>query len=69
MSTLEPNKNEWFPPAGIKVFFVAAIVYARSIDFKKDKPVKGSHSHRTQMAKAEEGYLLIDQEWYVKTQS
>lgn len=68
MSKLQPNKNDWYPPAGIKVFFVAAIVYARSID-KKEKPIKGSSSHRTQMAKAEEGYLLIDQEWYVKTQS
>jgi hypothetical protein len=65
MSRIEPNRNDLFPPAGTKVHFVAAIIYARSIE-KKDKPVKGSSSHRTQMAKAEKGYLLIDQEWYVK---
>jgi hypothetical protein len=68
MSKLPPNQNDWFPPAGIKVHFTSAVVYARSIE-KKDKPVKGSSSHRTQMAKVETGYLLIDQEWYVKTQS
>ena len=72
MSKQEPTKNQkpikLFPSAGQLVFFVAAIVNARSID-KRDKPIKGSSSHRTQMAKVEDGYLLIDQEWHVKTHS
>ena len=68
MSSLPSNQNDWFPPAGIKVHFTAAIVYARSIE-KNKKPISGSSSHRTEMAKAEKGYLLIDQEWYVKTKS
>jgi hypothetical protein len=71
MSKQEPTKNQkpikLFPSAGQLVFFVAAIVNARSIEKKKDKAIKGSSSHRTQMAKVEDGYLFIDQEWHVKT--
>jgi hypothetical protein len=70
MSNQAPTKNnqpskQIFPSEGQFVFFVAAIVYARSIE-KQDKPPKGSSAHRTQMAKVENGYLVPDRDWHIK---
>jgi hypothetical protein len=65
MPNQNQNKSDIFPSAGCKVYFVSATVYARTIE-KNNKPVKGSSSHRTQMAKVEDGYCLIDQNWYIK---
>lgn len=72
MSKQKPNNSiqpqtEVYPSAGQFLYFTAAIVYARTIIHKKDgPPIRGSHSHRTQIAKVEDGYMLIDQEWHIK---
>lgn len=70
MSKQQPNKEnqpnkQLFPNAGQFVFFVAAIVCARSIE-KRDKPSKGFSSHKTQVAKVEDGYLVPDKDWHIK---
>jgi hypothetical protein len=33
---------------------------------KKELSIKGSSAHRQQTAKVEEGYLLINQNWFFK---
>ena len=60
----KPN-NESYPVAGSIINFVAATACARKIE-QCTKKINFSSSHRGQIAKLEKGYLIIDQEWYVK---
>ena len=49
-------------PLSEKIPFGAAVIFARKIRISKN-PVKGTSSHRMQMAKAEKGYIIIEKEW------
>ena len=62
----QKQSNDTYPALNTKVHFVAAAVYARDIN-KKDRLVTFSSSHRCQYAKVDDGYLLIEQEWHVKS--
>ena len=57
--------NDHYPHEGDQVYFHAALVTARSIE-KHNKPVKGSGSHRTQMARVDDGLLYIEKSWSIK---
>jgi hypothetical protein len=46
-----------------RIYFSRAIVYARKIDKKKVLP-KGFDVHRTQFAKLDDGYFIIEQKWF-----
>jgi len=57
-----PQKNTIYPAAGTKIEFSAATIVAFKIKQSKN-PVTGSSSHRRQMAKVDDGRLIIDKEW------
>ena len=49
----------------MKVLFAAATAYARKIDVKP-KIVVLTSSHRGRMATIDNGWIVIEQEWYAK---
>ena len=57
--------GECYPVEGKKVFFLAGMVIARDI-IKCKHPVKGSSSHRTQIAKISDGQVYIEKDWVKK---
>lgn len=59
------NKKEICPEVGMKVLFAAATAYARKIDVKP-KIVVLTSSHRGRMATIDNGWIVIEQEWYAK---
>lgn len=48
------------------LYFEAATIYAREIEVKK-KPIRLTGGHRGQMAKAKNGYIVIEKRWYSKS--
>jgi hypothetical protein len=62
---LAQNEREIRPREGVKVLFLSASAFARKINVKKN-PIAFSSSHRGQFATIDDGYLIIDQEWYPK---
>lgn len=62
---LGQSEKQICPEIGTKVLFAAATAYARKIDIK-DKLVKLTSSHRGQVATIDNGWIIIDQEWYAK---
>jgi hypothetical protein len=47
------------------IHFHAAVVYARKIDVN-NKLVRVWGVHRGQMAKLDDGYIVIEEEWFPK---
>ena len=47
---------------GKEIRFGAAVIFARKIKVEK-RLVKSTSAHRMQVAKAEQGYMIIEKEW------
>jgi len=62
---LAPNEKQICPQVGTKVLFSAATACARKIDVK-NKLVALTSSHRGYVATIDNGWIIIDQEWYAK---
>jgi len=56
--------RELSPPGGTKVNFASAVIFARKIVVSK-KLVMLTSSHRGMSANVENGWLIIDQKWYL----
>jgi hypothetical protein len=62
---LKSDESEIRPPEGAKITFLSASTWARKIEVKRTKTAFSS-SHRGQFAKIDDGWLIIDQQWYPK---
>lgn len=62
----ENKKKEFCPDAGSKIMFAAATAFARKIDHNKNKLIKLTGNHRGTMATIDQGWIIIEQEWYAK---
>jgi len=47
------------------IYFELAKIYAREIEVRK-RPIRLTSGHRGQMAKAKNGYIVIERRWYKK---
>ena len=45
------------------VYFEVATIYARKIELEK-RPIRLTSRHRGQMAKAKNGYVIIEKRWF-----
>jgi hypothetical protein len=63
---LTQNRKDICPDVGVRVLFLAATAFARKIDVKKNRFVILTGSHRGQLAKIDNGWIIIEQEWFAK---
>ena len=66
MNRLNDKSVPSSPPAGSKVFFAAAVACAERIKMK-EKRIQISGAHRGVMATLDNGWIIIEKQWYSRS--